>query len=349
MPAEVLRLCNTALLLTSLLQTLAIGVGGGLGVGLANYLAEAVAMAVCIWLEQQGTIHRFIPGTAPFAEHPPSNVLAVGLPYIPLYYAVSLGWTAFGQRAALDFNPLNVWSFVTVAMLCHDAWFFTLHTLFHKIRRLYKHIHSMHHRLGASCSALGNAYADAVDVGLCFVGFHAALYAYLYHQPTWNPLAVVALIVVEVMTNIVGERLLSACMLSCGLHSSQMITRLFVCIMVPCPLFVFLVEHCMLQSSTQSVDTYNVQCSVCCQPWQASQALSHMLQRLPLLHAGHCGYQLPYWLHLLVTGGVGILPNTANSKTHYIHHLQPQYNRALYFIHWDYVSGTYRNSVKALK
>ncbi len=74
-----------------------------------------------------------------------------------------------------------------------------------------------------------------------------------------------------------------------------------------------------------------------------------MLQRLPLLHAGHCGYQLPYWLHLLVTGGVGILPNTADSKTHYIHHLQPQYNRALYFIHWDYVSGTYRNSIKALK
>lgn len=247
--------------------TLAIGIGGGLGVGLANYLAEAVAMAVCIWLEQQGTIRRFIPGTAPFAEHPPSNVLAVGLPYIPLYYAISLGWTAFGQRAALDFNPLTVWSFVTVAMLCHDAWFFTLHTLFHKIRRLYKHIHSMHHRLGASCSALGNAYADALDVGLCFVGFHAALYIYLFHQPTWNPLAVVALIVVEVMTNIVG----------------------------------------------------------------------------------HCGYQLPYWLHLLVTGGVGILPNTANSKTHYIHHLQPQYNRALYFTHWDYVSGTYRNSIKAVK
>ena len=70
----------------------------------------------------------------------------------------------------------------------------------------YRHVHSRHHCLGASCSALGNAYADAVDIGLCFVGFHAALFLYLLCQPTWNAVAVVSLIVVEVMTNIVGER-----------------------------------------------------------------------------------------------------------------------------------------------
>ena len=196
----------------------AIGVGGGLGVGLANYVAEAVAMVLCKWLEQQGVIQRFVPGVAPFAEHPPSNLLAVGLPYIPLYFVISLGWTTFRQRATLDFSLLNIWSFVMVSMLCHDAWFFSLHTLMHKVRRLYKHVHSLHHRLGASCSALGNAYADGFDVGLCFMGFHAALYVYLYHQKTWNPLAVVALIVVEVMTNIVGEWLPSA-----YLHGSSML------------------------------------------------------------------------------------------------------------------------------
>ena len=178
-----------------------------MGVGAANYAAESSAVVVCAWLEQLGVIQRFIPGTAPFAEHPPSNLLAVGLPYIPLYYAISHHWSQFAQRSAVDLNLLNIWSFVTVAMLCHDAWFFALHTIFHKVRRLYKHVHSMHHRLGASCSALGNAYADATDIGLCFVGFHAVLYTYLYHQKAWNPLAVVALIVVEVMTNIVGEPL----------------------------------------------------------------------------------------------------------------------------------------------
>ena len=192
------------------MQAVVVGIAGGLGVGFANYVAEAVAMVVCIWLEQQGVIQRFIAGTAPFAEHPPSNIFAVGLPYIPLYYFISQNWAKFAQSAVLDFNVLRVWSFIVMAMLCHDAWFFSLHTLFHKVRRLYKHVHSLHHCLGASCSALGNAYADAIDIGLCFVGFHAALFAYLYCQPTWNPIGVVALIIVEVMTNIVGE-LLSCC------------------------------------------------------------------------------------------------------------------------------------------
>lgn len=116
-----------------------VGIAGGLGVGLANYVAEAVAMVLCIKLEEQGIIQRFIPGTAPFAEHPSSNILAVGLPYIPLYYAISQTWAkGFGHSAELDFNVLRVWRFIVIAMLCHDAWFFGLHTLFHKVRRLYR-------------------------------------------------------------------------------------------------------------------------------------------------------------------------------------------------------------------
>lgn len=173
--------------------------------GIGNYLAESAAVSVCCLLEQQGVISRYIAGTKPFAEHPPSNVFAVGLPYIPLYYAISRSWPTFAQRAVLDFSPYKIWLFIVAVMLIHDTWFFAFHTVFHKFRRLYKHIHSMHHRLGASCSAFGNAYADASDIGLCFVSFHAALFVYLYQQPSWNPLAVVLLIVVEVTTNIVGK------------------------------------------------------------------------------------------------------------------------------------------------
>lgn len=189
----------------SLLVELGWGIGGGLAVGAANYAAESTAAAICVWLEHLKVIKRFLPTTAPFADHPPSNLLAVGLPYIPLYAAISHNWWQFVQRSMLDFNPITVWTFVAAAMLCHDAWFFALHTVFHKVRRLYKHVHSRHHRLGASCSAFGNAYADALDIGLCFVGFHAVLYIYLYQQPVWNPFAVASLIVVEVMTNIVGN------------------------------------------------------------------------------------------------------------------------------------------------
>ena len=42
---------------------------------------------------------------------------------------------------------------------------------------------------------------------------------------------------------------------------------------------------------------------------------------------GHCGYELPLWLHAVVTAGVGLTPLAATSKTHYIHHLDPRFNK----------------------
>ena len=42
---------------------------------------------------------------------------------------------------------------------------------------------------------------------------------------------------------------------------------------------------------------------------------------------GHCGYELPLWLHATVTAGVGLTPLAATSKTHYIHHLDPRFNK----------------------
>ena len=42
---------------------------------------------------------------------------------------------------------------------------------------------------------------------------------------------------------------------------------------------------------------------------------------------GHCGYELPLWLHAMVTAGVGLTPLAATSKTHYIHHLDPRFNK----------------------
>lgn len=176
--------------------------------GIGDYLAESVAVSVCSSLEQRGIISRYIASTKPFAEHPPGNIFAVGLPYIPLYYAISQAWPTFVTHAVSDFSPLSIWLFVVAVMLVHDTWFFACHTMFHTFRRPYRHIHSMHHRLGASCSAFGNAYADALDIGLCFVSFHAVLFVYLYYQPSWNPVAVILLVVVEVVTNIVGKLLL---------------------------------------------------------------------------------------------------------------------------------------------
>ena len=57
---------------------------------------------------------------------------------------------------------------------------------------------------------------------------------------------------------------------------------------------------------------------------------------------GHCGYEAPLWLHATITAGVGLTPLAATSKSHFLHHIDPRYNRSLYFTWWDRLFGTYR-------
>ena len=57
---------------------------------------------------------------------------------------------------------------------------------------------------------------------------------------------------------------------------------------------------------------------------------------------GHCGYEAPLWLHATIPAGVGLTPLAATSKSHFLHHIDPRYNRSLYFTWWDRLFGTYR-------
>ena len=57
---------------------------------------------------------------------------------------------------------------------------------------------------------------------------------------------------------------------------------------------------------------------------------------------GHCGYEAPLWLHATITAGVGLTPLAATSKSHFLHHIDPRFNRSLYFTWWDRLCGTYR-------
>ena len=57
---------------------------------------------------------------------------------------------------------------------------------------------------------------------------------------------------------------------------------------------------------------------------------------------GHSGYEAPLWMHAIITAGVGLTPLAATSKTHFLHHIDPRYNRSLYFTWWDRLFGTYR-------
>ncbi len=58
----------------------------------------------------------------------------------------------------------------------------------------------------------------------------------------------------------------------------------------------------------------------------------------------HTGYEATLWLHGIVTAGVGLTPLAATSKAHFLHHIDPRYNRSLYFTWWDRLAGTHRAS-----
>ena len=53
------------------------------------------------------------------------------------------------------------------------------------------------------------------------------------------------------------------------------------------------------------------------------------------------GYKLTAAVAVFATGGVGLTPGAATSRTHFIHHLDPRVNRALYFTWWDRLAGTH--------
>jgi len=62
----------------------------------------------------------------------------------------------------------------------------------------------------------------------------------------------------------------------------------------------------------------------------------------------HSGYHLPRWFEGLTTLGIGALPFSGSSKSHYIHHLDPRYNRSGYFTFMDKLFGTYREDHPAI-
>ncbi len=73
-------------------------------------------------------------------------------------------------------------------------------------------------RLARPSHALGTAFGDALDIGLCFVAFHLVLGLYLSYQASWNLAAVVLLdhvFEVGVLLNTPWTAYLSA---ACRLH-----------------------------------------------------------------------------------------------------------------------------------
>ena len=59
---------------------------------------------------------------------------------------------------------------------------------------------------------------------------------------------------------------------------------------------------------------------------------------------GHSGIDLPSWLYLPLSLGILATPGAQESKIHFIHHIDPRYNRSLYFTWWDRMVGTYKDT-----
>ena len=60
--------------------------------------------------------------------------------------------------------------------------------------------------------------------------------------------------------------------------------------------------------------------------------------------------QCPRWFEGIVSAGVlTVTPLAARASTHYIHHLDPRWNRGLYFTWWDRLAGTHAASHSLLR
>jgi lathosterol oxidase len=151
--------------------------------------------------------------------------------------------------------------FTWTVMVLHDAYFFAVHTAMHYCKALYRRVHQWHHATSGDLTVFSTAYGDVLDIAVTFAPFYAAVVAYVYWQPAWNPVAVVC-----------------------------------------------------LMWAVNGVDMM-----------------------------GHCGYRLPLWVYAPGSLGVLLTPLAQRPKHHYIHHLDPRFNRSLYFTWWDRLAGSFRD------
>ncbi|CAI5509803.1 unnamed protein product [Closterium sp. Naga37s-1] len=58
---------------------------------------------------------------------------------------------------------------------------------------------------------------------------------------------------------------------------------------------------------------------------------------------GHCAYHLPALVFVPLSYGILLTPGAQRPTTHFLHHLDPRYNRSLYFTWWDQMVGTFKD------
>eukprot|EP00850_Spirogloea_muscicola_P008674 SM000047S16813 [mRNA] locus=s47:45356:46961:+ [translate_table: standard] len=230
----------------------ALGVVGGLAVAVGHGTLEELWFHVLRCLNARGLVRRLAPSIpATMTAYQRDSFLAVGLAHIPLMAGLAAFRHGLITRAKPELDPVAAWVFTWVVMVLHDAWFWAVHTTLHRFKALYRTVHHWHHTTRGDLTVFGTAYGDWLDILCIFPPFYGLVMAWMYNQPSWNPV-----------------------------H------------------FLFL-------------------------GW-AFNGVNMM---------GHCG-----------SLGVLLTPGAQRPKHHFIHHLDPRFNRSLYFTWWDRAAGTYRAS-----
>eukprot|EP00850_Spirogloea_muscicola_P023287 SM000344S13011 [mRNA] locus=s344:58639:60047:+ [translate_table: standard] len=294
----------------------ALGVVGGLAVAVGHGSLEELWFHVLRGLEARRLVRRLAPSIpATMTAYQRDSFLAVGLAHIPLM----AGLAAFRQptschalpqlaaqldqhvggpllsctlrllvaaaivriakcrhglitRAKPELDLMAAWVFTWVVMVLHDAWFWAVHTTLHRFKVLYRTVHHWHHTTRGDLTVFGTAYGDWLDILCIFPPFYGLVMAWMYNQPSWNPVHFLFL----------------------GWAFNG-----------PPPPLTF-----------------------------------HLRPPPPPLDL----IKLPAWVYVPGSLGVLLTPGAQRPKHHFIHHLDPRFNRSLYFTWWDRAAGTYRAS-----
>ncbi|GAQ80956.1 hypothetical protein KFL_000670140 [Klebsormidium nitens] len=83
--------------------------------------------------------------------------------------------------------------------------------------------------------------------------------------------------------------------------------------------------------------------------WNAAALLWYFACENAANMVGHCGYDLPHWLTTALSLGSLGTPWSQNAQIHYVHHLDPRYNKSLYFTWWDQLVGSHRSTHRLME
>ncbi|KAL3676640.1 hypothetical protein R1sor_026588 [Riccia sorocarpa] len=253
---------DTIPFLSRALVTTAVGIVAGCLISAAHGFLEFTLFHLIEYLGRIGKARRLAPSfPVTMNNYRKEDFFAVAFWLMPLSAFAYTNRQIYAEKMKFSGDILGCWLYAFTMMVLHDTYFYTVHSLMHRVKALFSTFHAGHHTTRGDLTVYATAFGDPFEPALTFAPFYFAVFYYYAHENvSWDPVAWV--------------------MLLWALNMVDMI--------------------------------------------------------------GHCGYDLPVWVFGPASSGVLLVPLAQRSKHHYIHHLDPRFNRALYFTWWDRLGGTFK-------